>query len=170
MNEPVYDRTAARPAPQPLPQYAFLIAVAAAVLVADQALKALITAWLGDGRVVDLLGGLVRLDYTRNSGAAFGFYQGGGALLVLIAVGVSVGIILSYRRLARSPWIVRAALGLILGGAIGNLVDRVRLGYVVDFIDLRWWPVFNLADSAIVVGVGLLILHSVLMSPAAHPK
>jgi signal peptidase II len=162
MQNPIYDNPVRRDASSMPLRYAFLIAVAAAVLAADQVVKALVTSWLGVGGPVELVGGLVRLDYTRNSGAAFGLYQGGGVLLAAIAIGVSVVIILSYRRLARSPRIVRAALGLILGGAIGNLVDRVRLGYVVDFIDLRWWPVFNLADSAIVIGITLLILHSAL--------
>ena len=74
-------------------------------------------------------------------------------MLVLVAVAVSLGIVMYYRRVAQSPALVRLALGLILGGAIGNLIDRVRLGYVVDFIDLRWWPVFNVADLGIVGGL-----------------
>jgi signal peptidase II len=162
MNDPIHEVTSGRGVTSAPVRYAFLFAVAAAVLAVDQICKALVTSGLGGGAIVDLLGGLIRLDYTRNSGAAFGLYQGGGALLAAIAIGVSGVIVFSYRRLSRSPWIVRAALGLILGGAIGNLVDRVRLGYVVDYIDLRWWPVFNLADSAIVVGVALLALHSAL--------
>jgi signal peptidase II len=132
----------------------------------DQAVKAIIAETLSDGRYVELLGGLVRLDYTRNTGAAFGLYQGGGVLFALIALGVSAGIVVSYRRLARSPFLIRAAVGLILGGAVGNLLDRIRLGYVVDFVDLRWWPVFNVADSAIVVGVALLVLNSMLRTSA----
>jgi signal peptidase II len=156
-----------RPRAAALPlRYAFLLAVAAAVIFTDQVVKAVVTARLEYAAPVDLLGGLVRLDYTRNSGAAFGFYQGGGALLAVVAIGVSAVIVFAYRRLARSPWVVRAALGLILGGAVGNLIDRVRLGYVVDFIDLRWWPVFNVADSAIVIGVALLVVHSAL-TPAS---
>jgi signal peptidase II len=169
----MYD-TAFSPAPlrrgSSLPlRYSVLFGVAMIVLAADQLIKALITARLGNGSLVSLLGGLVRLDYTRNTGAAFGLYRGGGVLLVLVAVAVSAAIVLFYRSLARSPRIVRCALGLILGGAVGNLVDRVRLGYVVDFIDLRWWPVFNVADSAIVVGVFLLVMYSVL-TPAVDRR
>ena len=141
-------------------RYAFLIGLALAVLAVDQAVKAIVSSSLRDGRVLDLLGGFIRIDLTWNSGAAFGMFRADGGAFALIALAVSAGIVFSYRRVAHSPVVVRAALGLILGGALGNLVDRVRLGYVVDFIDLRWWPVFNLADSAIVLGVALLVLYA----------
>jgi signal peptidase II len=134
------------------------------VLAADQAVKALVADTLGGGRVIDLFGGLLRFDYTRNSGAAFGLFQSAGVVFAAVAVAVSVGIGLNVRRIAAAPLAVRIALGLILGGAVGNLIDRIRLGYVVDFIDLRWWYVFNLADSAIVVGVALLLLAAGLDS------
>ncbi len=116
----------------------------------------MVTETLSHGKIISWFGGLVRLDYTVNSGAAFGILQARGLVFILVAVIVSVGIIISYRRVVVSPLLVRIGLGLVLGGAIGNLVDRMRLGYVVDFIDLGWWPVFNLADSSIVIGVLLL--------------
>jgi signal peptidase II len=112
--------------------YAFLVGLACVVIVVDQLVKAIVTQKLKDGRVVDLLGGLVRLDYTSNTGAAFGFFRAGGLFFAIIAAVVSLGIITYYRMAADSPVTVRIALGLILGGAIGNLIDRVRLGYVVD--------------------------------------
>jgi signal peptidase II len=150
--------------------YAFLLALALLVLLADQAVKALVSDKLKNGRVVEVLGGFVRLDYTFNTGAAFGIFRTGGVVFAAVAVGVSAGIVIYYRRVATSPLILRAALGLILGGALGNLLDRIRLGYVVDFIDLRWWPVFNLADSAIVVGVCLLVLHALFEPHIAEAK
>lgn len=152
---PVGDHVAA-------PRYSMLALVAGTVVAVDQIVKAIIAQALGGGSVIEILGGLIRLDYTRNSGAAFGMFQAGGIVFAAIAVGVSAGILIFYRRVANGPRTVRFALGLILGGALGNLIDRVRLGYVVDFIDLRWWPVFNLADSAIVIGVCLLFLQSAL--------
>jgi signal peptidase II len=109
----------------------------------------------------------VRLDYTLNTGAAFGILRTRGILFALVAIVVSVGIVVYYRAVAASPVLVRTALALVLGGAIGNLVDRIRLGYVVDFVDLRWWPVFNVADSSIVIGVCLLIGYAVF-SPASR--
>jgi signal peptidase II len=148
--------------------YSLLLGVACLVAILDQVVKAIITQKLKDGRIVDLLGGLIRLDYTSNTGAAFGFFRAGSIFFAVIAALVSVGIIAYYRRASDSPLSVRTALGLILGGAIGNLIDRVRLGYVVDFIDLRFWPVFNLADSAIVLGVSLLFVHA-LLRPAVKP-
>lgn len=140
--------------------YAFLLGVAAAVVALDQVSKSIVTDRLQAGSPVRLLHGLVYLDYTRNSGAAFSSFQHGGVVFALVAIVVSLAILLLYRRAAYGPWLVRLGLALVLGGAIGNLVDRVRLGYVVDFIDLRWWPVFNLADSAIVIGVLLLVVRS----------
>jgi signal peptidase II len=145
-------------------RYLVLIGSALAVFALDQTLKALVVQSLKNGRYIELLDGLVRLDFTRNSGAAFGLFQSGGFVFAAVAILVSLGILFFYRRVAASPLLVRLALGLILGGALGNLVDRVRFGYVVDYVDLRWWYVFNLADSAIVVGVGLLLLHSTIES------
>jgi signal peptidase II len=109
-----------------------------------------------------LIGDYLRLTYVENRGAAFGLLQ--NQTLLFVAVGVIViGVIAaSHRHLLSAGFSVHLALGLQLGGAIGNLVDRVRQGYVVDFFDFgyhsNWWPVFNIADSAIVVGVGLLAL------------
>jgi signal peptidase II len=145
-------------------RYLVLIGCALAVLALDQVLKALIVHSLKDGKYIDLLGGLIRLDFTRNSGAAFGLFQSGGFVFAAVAILVSLGILIFYRRVAASSFLIRLALGLILGGALGNLIDRVRFGYVVDYVDLRWWYVFNLADSAIVVGVGMLLLHSAIES------
>jgi signal peptidase II len=144
----------------PWGRYAGLLGCALAVFAADQVLKALVVRSLQHGGPIDLLGGLVRLDFTRNSGAAFGMFQSGGLLFAAVAILICLGILTFYRRIAGSAILVRLALGLILGGALGNLADRVRLGYVVDYVDLRWWYVFNLADSAIVVGVAILLLLS----------
>jgi signal peptidase II len=145
-------------------RYILLVGCALAVFISDQILKSLVVRSLRNGQFIDLLGGLVRIDFTRNSGAAFGMFQSGGFVFAAVAVLVSVGILIFYRRVAGSAVPVRLALGLILGGALGNLADRVRLGYVVDYVDLRWWYVFNLADSAIVVGVAILLLHSSIES------
>jgi len=146
---------------KPTRRLALLAGPALVVLITDQVSKDLVRRGLQHGRVIDLLGGLVRLDFTRNSGAAFGMFRAGGLVFAAIALLVAAGIVLSYQRVARSAALVRLGLGFIAGGAIGNLLDRVRFGYVVDFVDLRWWYVFNVADSAIVAGVGLLVLHSI---------
>ncbi len=110
---------------------------------------------------ITLVSRVVSLTYTTNTGAAFGLFPNHGALFVVIAFVVIAAIIFYYRQLPEGYLLVRLALGLQLGGALGNLVDRLRQGYVVDFFDFNFWPMqdwalFNVADSAIVVGVFLL--------------
>jgi signal peptidase II len=129
-------------------------------VAADQLSKAWALATLDGGRVIDLVGTL-RLRLTFNEGSAFGLGGGRTTLVSLIAVVVSLVVIRLGVRASSRPWAL--GFGLVLGGALGNLVDRVIRdgtgllgGRVVDFIDLQWWPVFNVADIAIVVGVGLL--------------
>lgn len=94
-----------------------------------------------------------------NAGAAFGLFKDGGVFFTLLALVVVFGILLYERHLPLHPFWLRASLGLMLGGATGNLADRLRFGEVIDFIDFQFWPVFNLADSAIVIGVGLVALY-----------
>ncbi len=144
-------------------------AIAALVLVADQLTKVLATLYVAPaGRAgIQVLGLPLYLTYVTNTGAAFGLFKDLTALFIVIALGVIAAIIyMERRRVAASPWL-RVALGLQLGGALGNLLDRLRLGYVVDFIDLRWWPVFNLADSAIVVGVGIVMVTALVPGMSA---
>jgi signal peptidase II len=139
-----------------------------AVLALDQVSKVLVVAHLVPGQDVRLLGGALYLSYLRNTGAAFSFAEGATVLFSLIAIGVAVVIVRQARRLFSTGWAI--ALGLVLGGAVGNLVDRVfrapgfLRGGVVDFIsvfgpDGRYFAVFNLADSAITCGgiLGVLL-------------
>jgi signal peptidase II len=106
-----------------------------------------------------VLWGWVALTYTTNTGAAFGVLADRGILFLIIGA-VVLGVVIAYWRfLPGQRPLLRISLGLQLGGAIGNLLDRVRIGHVVDFIQLKDWPVFNLADSAIVCGVALLMYY-----------
>lgn len=143
-------------------RYAVLGGVAVAVVIADQTTKALARESLGSGGSFRLFGGAVEIVYARNTGAAFSLLQSRGSLFVVVAILVILGIVMFYRRAIDLPVIVRVGLGLILGGAIGNLIDRIHDGYVADLIDLHWWPVFNAADSCIVSGVAALVVHSYL--------
>ncbi|MFA1548070.1 signal peptidase II [Actinomadura chokoriensis] len=133
-----------------------LVAVAVAALAADIVSKIIVVATLEDREPIRLLGGLLTLRETRNSGAAFSIGTGYTVVFTLIACGVVVAILRTARNLRSAPWAV--CLGLLLGGAIGNLIDRLLRapaplkGHVVDWIQLPHWPVFNLADSAIVCG------------------
>lgn len=149
--------------------YSILLAIALAVLLLDQAAKWLVDRDLKGRPPVAVLGGLFQLDYTRNTGAAFSIFRSGGWLFAVVAVAVVLGILLYYPRFRTRGMLLTLALGLVLGGAVGNLMDRVRLGYVIDFVDFGWFPVFNLADAAIVCGVGLLILTSLLSPQGSEP-
>jgi signal peptidase II len=141
----------------------FLLA-ALAVVGLDLATKLLVYDTLPLGQTSRLLlGDWVRLTYIHNAGAAFGLFQ--GSRWFFVGVSVLSGVILCALALSgryRDPWIL-AAFGLILGGALGNLIDRLWLGVVIDFIDVgigaRRWPVFNVADMGVTVGVGLLALR-----------
>ncbi|MDQ3916253.1 MAG: signal peptidase II [Actinomycetota bacterium] len=137
--------------------YRLLGVVAALVVAVDQATKTLALETLSDG-AVDVLGDLVTLRITINSGGAFGVLQGVPGFFLVATIGIVVAILVWARNVEQRPWLV--ALGLVLGGGVGNVVDRVVRdhGGVVDFVDLHWWPVFNVADASIVTGVGLLLL------------
>ena len=101
----------------------------------------------------------VSLTYVTNTGAVFGLFPDHGVIFMVIAVVVIAAIIFYYRYLPGDQWLIQASLGLQLGGALGNLVDRLRYGHVIDFIDFKVWPVFNVADSSIFVGVVILAFH-----------
>jgi signal peptidase II len=152
------------------------LGLAVVVVLLDQATKRLAEERLdrGGARSVPLpfVGDYLRFTYVENRGAAFGLLQDQTAFFVFVGILVVGVIAASYRYLPRSGFLVHLALGLQLGGAVGNLIDRIRQGYVVDFVDFgyhsNWWPVFNVADSAIVVGVALLALNA--LSPSAPGK
>ncbi|WP_051301536.1 signal peptidase II [Actinomadura rifamycini] len=139
-----------------------LAVVAVLALAADIVTKIVVVATLQNEEPIRLLGGLLTLRETRNSGAAFSIGTGYTIVFTLIASGVVVAIIWTGRNLRSLPWAV--CLGLMLGGALGNLVDRVFRapapleGHVVDWIQVPNWPVFNLADSAVVCGGVLAVI------------
>lgn len=148
-----------------------MLMVAALVWLADQASKLYVVRNLALGEVWAPIPSLERFfTFTRttNTGAAFGLFPNVGGLFVLIAIGVIIGIVMFYPRLPTEHRIVQVALGLQLGGALGNLTDRLTRGSVVDFLDFKFWPIFNVADSAIVVGV--LILAFYLLREDFQPK
>ncbi|MGC8877686.1 MAG: signal peptidase II [Anaerolineae bacterium] len=139
-----------------------LLALIVAVVVSlDQLSKSWVVAWLPEGHWWSPWSGgaaeIFRITHTTNSGAAFGLFPNQGSLFILIAIIVVIAIVIYYRHLPAEDWLIRISLGLQLGGAIGNLIDRLRFGYVVDFIDISFWPIFNLADASITIGVLLII-------------
>jgi signal peptidase II len=143
--------------------------VATVVLLADQASKLWIQQHFAvcDDSSLPLVPGWVAFAYTCNKGAAFGLLANETLLFVLIALVITGLLVASVRFLpAKHPWL-RLSLGLQLGGALGNLLDRLRQGYVVDFISVKGWPVFNIADACVVVGVLILAYHLLLVQGQA---
>ncbi len=141
--------------------------VALVVLLADQASKHWVLQELGPQPLVkfqSLIGDWFQLVYSQNTGVAFNLFQGGSSFFIVTSVLISIGIIYVFVQYLpnHSPFI-QISIGLILGGALGNTIDRIRLGFVVDFVKVGWWPVFNVADSAITSGAVLLMLYMVLV-------
>jgi signal peptidase II len=136
---------------------------AAAVLLADQLTKL----WAKSALASNPLPPnhyIVRLTYVENEGAAFGLLTNEHLLMAFTAVMVIATIVIYYRYPYWGHPVLKTGLGLVLGGAVGNLIDRLRLGFVVDFIDFRVWPVFNLADSAITIGVTMLAFYFLFLA------
>ena len=150
-----------------------LLSVAGVVVALDLATKVLAVARLEDREPIQLLGGALLLSVSRNPGAAFSFATGATWVFTVVAVVVIAAILRTAGRVRVRPWAL--ALGLVMGGAAGNLIDRlfrspgIGRGAVVDFLDFRVWPVFNLADSAIVCGGVLAVLLSLRGVDLAGP-
>jgi signal peptidase II len=139
-----------------------VIAVALGVFVVDRVTKTWVTDNIPVGTARPVAGDYLRIVHTQNTGAAFGLLPERTTLLSVLSVLAVLAIVYYYRRIASTSWLVSATLGMQLGGAFGNLLDRVTQGYVVDFVDagvgdIRFWA-FNVADSSIVVGIFMVTL------------
>jgi signal peptidase II len=138
-------------------QWIGLAAVALAAVAADQLTKRIVTSHLALDQGNHIVGPFW-IHHVQNSGIAFGLFSSRtAAVIVLTGIAVVWMLVFFARSGARHP-VLPVALGLVIGGSMSNLLDRVRLGYVTDFLDLRYWPAFNLADSFIVIGVGILLV------------
>ncbi len=135
-----------------------LLAAAAVVTGADQWIKALVTRAMPPGSSVPVIDGILSLTHVQNHGVAFGLMAGIPPIVTMLAA-LTLVLLLAYNK-GRQLRSRMSAVGLALmaGGAVGNLLDRIRYGFVVDYIDVHVWPVFNLADAAIVAGAGLVVL------------
>jgi signal peptidase II len=130
--------------------------VLAVVLATDQVLKALVTDSLGRGEERDLVA-FAKLVNTRNTGVAFGQLQNGGVIVTIVIAFALTALLVFFARNARRP-LVWLPTGMLLGGALGNITDRVREGAVIDYLKLPHWPAFNLADASITIGVVILFV------------
>lgn len=137
-------------------QWAAFLAVTSVALLADQLLKNLVGRTLALGEDAPLPGPF-SLEHVRNSGVAFGFFSSFTSVVALVTAFVVGGLFLYFARAGATHPLLPIALGLLAGGSISNLADRVRMGYVTDYLEIRFWPSFNLADAFIVAGVTLLL-------------
>lgn len=143
-----------------------LYVVAAGVILIDQATKAMVRSLLSFGRTIDVIPGFFSLRMTNNTGGAFGIFSAWPQLLSIAGI-IAVLLIIGLSREKSGAKSFALSLGLLLGGAVGNLIDRIRLGHVTDFLDMGIrlrgrtlsWPTFNFADIAITIGVVLLAYH-----------
>jgi signal peptidase II len=147
---------------------ALFLGAALAVLALDQLTKGLVRAFMDRGQEWPE-GWEVRLHYVTNTGAAFGILKDQTGFLIVTTIIGLAAIYLYYRYPPFDHFVAPVAVGMMLGGAAGNLVDRLRLGRVTDFVDFPMWPAFNVADSAITVGIATLILGYALFAERAPP-
>lgn len=150
------------------PRWVLFFGLAAAVVVVDQLTKAWLVGLLGPGERLQIVGDLLRIVHGQNDGAIFGLFRDQALLFGIVSIGV-VGLIIWFHRSSGRNTLLSIALGLLLGGAIGNAIDRFRLGYVIDWVDagigdVRFYT-FNVADSAVTAAVLLLLLMTILPSP-----
>jgi len=153
----------------------WLFSTALIITALDQVVKRVVVDCLDMGQSIDVVGSFVRLTRTSNTGGAFGLLRGRGNWFIVVSIVAVLAIVVLSRRIVRGGRRVeRLAFGLILGGAVGNLIDRIRLGAVTDFIDIGGsgyrWPAFNVADSAISIGVTLLAISIVFFGGAADGR
>jgi signal peptidase II len=143
-----------------------LFAYAAVVIILDQYTKSLVraarplnTSWMP----IPWLDPFVTLTHVNNTGSAFGLFHNMNWVFIIIASVATIAIVVYYRQISESSWLLRLAFGLQLGGIVGNNIDRIARGYVTDFVDTRIWPVFNVADSSLVVGTILLAIFALFI-------
>jgi signal peptidase II len=144
-----------------------LIAVAVAALIADQLTKQVVVSQLAFGDSIEVAGPL-SIHHVRNSGIAFGLFSTWASAVTILTACAVAWMLGYFARAGAGHPVLPVALGLLIGGSAGNLVDRLRLGHVTDFLDLRYWPAFNLADTFIVIGVGILL--AALIAAERQPR
>ena len=149
-------------------QWAGLVAVAVAAVLADQVTKHIVTSTLALDESEHVVGPL-SIHHVENSGIAFGLFADSTSIVTVVTGAAVLWMIVYFARSGSRHPVLPAALGLLIGGSLSNLVDRIRLHHVTDFIDLRWWPAFNLADSFIVVGVAILLAAMVVADRSPRP-
>jgi signal peptidase II len=141
-----------------------ILLIAIIVLILDQWTKFYIKATMLPGMSIPVFDNIFHITYVLNPGAAFGILEHQTAFFIIVAICMLIATVYFYRYLAVKHQMLKIGIALMAGGAVGNVIDRVKTGYVVDFFDFRIWPVFNIADIAIVTGVSFIIFYLLYFS------
>lgn len=136
----------------------FVFSVAVIVIFLDQLTKQLVKANFQLNESLPIIKNILHFTYITNTGSAFGLFKSFNIFFIIFSIIVVLAIFYFMRKIKQNERLMQFSVGLLLGGTIGNLIDRISYGYVVDFIDFRIWPVFNVADSAITISIILLII------------
>jgi len=147
-----------------------ILLLIASVVIIDQYSKYYIQQHMTPGMSIPIVENVFHITYVLNPGAAFGILQHQTFFFIVVALLLLIAAIYFYPRIPQGYMLLRLGIGLQVGGAIGNVVDRLKTGFVVDFFDFRIWPVFNIADIAIVCGVGCIIYNILYLSPKEETK
>ncbi len=161
INKPIIEEAPRRTLREIIPDYLILIAIAGTIVFLDQLTKNAVRQSLNYGESwmpLEWLAPYARILHIQNTGAAFGMFKDGSLIFTGLAILVTIFIIYYYPQVPKEEWPLRLAMGMQMGGALGNLIDRLRLGHVTDFISVGNFPIFNIADSSISVGAVVLIL------------
>lgn len=135
-----------------------LILISSCIIALDQFTKFLVRSRMNLGSSIVVIKGLLDISYVTNDGAAFGLFRGWNPIFIMVTFIAIVFIFVYYRQFKDDLW-MRIALGFLLGGAVGNLIDRIHIKQVIDFINFRWWPSFNVADISVCIGAGMLLIR-----------
>lgn len=141
-----------------------VLLLAVSIMVLDQLAKTRIESRMSFGMSDPIVDGVFHITYVRNYGAAFGILEHQTLFFIAVAISMLIVVTYLYSRIPTDNWVLHLGLGFLAGGTLGNLIDRIKNGYVVDFFDFRIWPVFNMADIAIVSGVSCIIYSLVYLS------
>lgn len=142
-----------------------------AVVAVDQIVKYIIDTGFAVGESVPVIKGIFHITYVQNRGAAFSTFMGQRAMLIIFPIVLIAALAFYYFKYGRNEhWTLRLAISLIISGGVGNLIDRVLRGFVVDMFDFRVWPVFNVADIAVCVGCGALLLYVIFFDKNEKPE
>jgi signal peptidase II len=160
--------SAERPLGAGAAQWVALLVVAGTAVLADQLTKSIVVSQLSLGDAIASIGPF-SIHHVQNTGIAFGLFADSTTAVIVLTGAAVAGMVLFFARTARRHPLLPVALGLVIGGSVSNLIDRVRLGHVTDFLDFLYWPAFNLADTFIVVGVALLFV-SFVASDRTSPR